>query len=545
MNLLLIDDQIKNQAFINNYLTCQYQMINFKDNQDFDFIDGNYTNIGLIINKNLNQLDDDNLKVIDKLCSIVSKFNIVLDIFDKYYIMRFKYTSQTEYFAELSSKYNITVNVNKGGKKYYSNNNYLEKSLEKFVENFNTNWTFTNNTLLFPKIIKSQMNLLPNNKILLTGGFCIDCFQESYITELYNIETRLWEHSGTIVPYLTRIFHTATTLKNNFVLITGGLSFNFNFQTFDTTLQNCMYYDYIQEQWNQTSDLNIGRMYHSAVLLNNGNVLVTGGSINNQNNSIKSCELYNINDQTWQLVADMKYPRQNHTSHLLPNGKVIVIGGITNTNDDYQTVDVLELYDPETNTWEDVPTTSNSFYFHTSTELNDGRILILGSETNSICEIYDPELNSIISGSSPNYVRYGHTATLLNDGTVMIVGGYIDGNITNTCELYNPNNDTWTIISCLNLARGLHSAILANDNVLVSGGITENVANGSTTSELYLGYLKMNNTLKIISTIKSKPNYLNKFCVNYSINNKYNMNEEKIGKLNNIICRTLENYKSI
>ncbi|CAF1208564.1 unnamed protein product [Adineta steineri] len=82
----------------------------------------------------------------------------------------------------------------------------------------------------------------------------------------------------------TRRFHTASVLSNGKVLVTGG--FNGYIALNSTEL-----YDPLIGTWATTSNMNDGRVYHRASVLSNGKVLVTGGS-NYYVGFLNSAELY-------------------------------------------------------------------------------------------------------------------------------------------------------------------------------------------------------------------------------------------------------------
>jgi hypothetical protein len=83
---------------------------------------------------------------------------------------------------------------------------------------------------------------------------------------------------------------------------------------------------------------------HTATLLRDGRVLVTGGS--DADRAVTSAELYDPASGTWSTTEDMLTPRAAHTATLLLDGRVLVMGG-------YDGIDALasaELYDPGSGT---------------------------------------------------------------------------------------------------------------------------------------------------------------------------------------------------
>jgi len=68
--------------------------------------------------------------------------------------------------------------------------------------------------------------------------------------------------------------------------------------------------------------IQIPRAGHTATLLDNGRVLITGGY--NATQRLASVELYDPVTGTSMLVGTMLMPRYAHTATLLPDGKVVI-----------------------------------------------------------------------------------------------------------------------------------------------------------------------------------------------------------------------------
>jgi hypothetical protein len=195
--------------------------------------------------------------------------------------------------------------------------------------------------------------------------------------------------------------------------------------------------------------MNQYRMGHTATLLNNGMVLITGGIYGGQSYTNRSAELYDPLSGTFSYTTgSMTTPRAFHTATLLNNGKVLIAGG-----DDEYGAGVLssaELYDPVTGTFSATTgTMASRRYSHTAALLNDGRVLIAGGENGppfvpmASAELYDPVTDTFTDAASMSTPRASHTATLLNNGTVLIAGGVdASGNVLAGAELYQPTTLT-------------------------------------------------------------------------------------------------------
>src|SRR5262252_6423803 len=71
------------------------------------------------------------------------------------------------------------------------------------------------------------------------------------------------------------------------------------------------------------------------------------------------------------LVQPMNQFRRLHTATLLQNGKVLVAGGSPLDQDV-----TSELFDPVTQTWTNSGALNIAREFHTATLLNDGRVMV-------------------------------------------------------------------------------------------------------------------------------------------------------------------------
>jgi len=179
---------------------------------------------------------------------------------------------------------------------------------------------------------------------------------------------------------------------------------------------------------------------------------------------------------TFTATGAMATARDLHTATLLPNGKVLVSGG-------WGAVGALasaELYDPATGLWSATGSLATVRVFHAATLLPNGRVLVSGGSAGvgaiASAELYDPVTSLWTATGSMATTRYGHTATLLPNGRVLVSGGL---GTTNTylasAELYDPATGTWTATGALATARQVHTAtLLPNGKVLVSGGVDTN-----------------------------------------------------------------------
>src|SRR3989442_1245729 len=75
-----------------------------------------------------------------------------------------------------------------------------------------------------------------------------------------------------------------------------------------------------------TGPMTAGRTRHSATLLADGKVLVSGGE-RVMGVRLATAEIYDPATGTWTATGPMFFGRDAHTATLLPNGKVLIAGG--------------------------------------------------------------------------------------------------------------------------------------------------------------------------------------------------------------------------
>jgi Galactose oxidase, central domain/Kelch motif len=237
--------------------------------------------------------------------------------------------------------------------------------------------------------------------------------------------------------------------------------------------------------WANTGSLNTAREDHTATLLPDGKVLVSGGANNNSGVYVfpASTELYDPASGIWTTTSSLNTPRGDHTATYLPSGKVLVAGGQYWNGSAYICLSSAELYDPTGRTWTTTGSLNAARYSHTATLLSNGKVLVAAgwngpdNDATNSAEIYDPASGTWTVTGSLNAARYLHTATLLTNGQVLVAGGAGDldtGYSTlSSAELFNPTNDTWTPTGSLNTERQYHTAtLLPNSKVLVVGAWT-------------------------------------------------------------------------
>ena len=227
-----------------------------------------------------------------------------------------------------------------------------------------------------------------------------------------------------------------------------------------------------------TGSLNTARYFHTATLLANGEVLVTGGlGANGIYAPLASAELYNPTKGKWTVTGSMSIGRVAFTATLLPNGEVLVAGGSGYTASCSATA---ELYNPSTGQWTSTGSMTQSRCYHSATLLPTGEVLVAGGvdslfnfpDTSASAELYNPSTGTWQTTGSLNTSRAGEVASLEN-GRVLVAGGYNTSNGTTTglasAELYDPSTGLWASTASMRLALPTPTTpvLLPNSDVLI------------------------------------------------------------------------------
>jgi hypothetical protein len=211
------------------------------------------------------------------------------------------------------------------------------------------------------------------------------------------------------------------------------------------------------------------REQHTATLLADGSVLVTGGFDGAR--PLAGAERYDPRTRSWSRAERLAVARGAHTATRLADDRILVAGGFTAAGATTE----AELYDPAGRTRMPAAAMVGARESHTATLLPDGDVAVAGGNSTagptSTVELYDPRSGAWTATSSMATARYAHVATLLATGRLLVTGGYARGGVTASVEIYDPASDVWWSAPSMALPRDQHtSALLPTGTVLLAGG---------------------------------------------------------------------------
>jgi hypothetical protein len=344
--------------------------------------------------------------------------------------------------------------------------------------------------------------LLPSGRVIVAGGLSasLDYAQQQIIdsADQYDPSTAVFQS----VAKVTRSNHTATLLPNGDLLFLGGYSAIVPSGPNDHPVTpvptaTAEILSAATGTIQPAGDIGIARAGHTATLLANGKILITGGYVASPSalNPIptSTSALYDPASGTSSPTGDMSVARSGHLAILLRNGKVLVFGAGS-----------AELFDPATNSF--TPTGSPAFrgggssdwgIGPTATLLPNGKVLVTGGWVRDplyypwvaidTAEIYDPAAGQFAPTGKLTIARSSHTATLLPNGTVLIAGGYTkppinddDAPIIATTEIFDPQTNSFTPGHAMKIPRESHTATLLLDGTILFVGGSWDSPNTST-----------------------------------------------------------------
>lgn len=269
-----------------------------------------------------------------------------------------------------------------------------------------------------------------------------------------------------------REFHTATLLTNGKILITGGFSGNGPFSTW----ASAEIYDPTNGNFTATGDMNSARHMHTATLLPNGKVLLAGGCFQNGGPGQASAELYDPATAAFSSTGSMTTPRCLHTASLLNNGKVLIAGG--------SALQTAEIYDPSTGTFTATGDMTEPGA-DTATLLPNGKVLVTRSTrffVENHADLYDPATGTFTrTGDIIDYSTTGQyppaipgqepSAILLTNGRVLVAGGAAGDFYSSSAEIYDPAAGAFSATGKMTAAIGYWqaAALLPEGRVLITG----------------------------------------------------------------------------
>jgi hypothetical protein len=187
-----------------------------------------------------------------------------------------------------------------------------------------------------------------------------------------------------------------------------------------------------------------------------------------------SAEVYDASANTWTALASMSEPRNEAQAVALDDGGVLVAGGTDNAG---VATGTAEIYDPETAAWKATGTMLTARRLFAMTKLRDGRVLAVGGANAdgyvAAAEVYDPATREWSPAGALRVSASGPSATLLRDGRILVAGGLGGPGpaFSARADVYDPATGEWTAVGDMSRPRFVAGlAVLADGTAMIVGG---------------------------------------------------------------------------
>lgn len=264
---------------------------------------------------------------------------------------------------------------------------------------------------------KAQIQIKPID-LKIKMGMLIVVFMFIIINQLIKVSTGEGKFI-TIAKMITpRKFYSTVLLDNGEVLVTGG------YNKKETTNQAELY-NPKTKTFSQTSSMIYPRDFHTSLLLKNGNALILGGMRQIANEPTENVEIYDTKTQKFFQKGKIKYKNIQNKAILLPDGKVFILYSLIKTKSGKST-NLAEIYNPDNGTSKVIGQTILEHQNPTLALMPNNKIFISGGDKTSNAEIYDYNKNKFILTTKPTSIssRKEHLNAIsinLNDKKILLI----------------------------------------------------------------------------------------------------------------------------
>jgi N-acetylneuraminic acid mutarotase len=227
------------------------------------------------------------------------------------------------------------------------------------------------------------------------------------------------------------------------------------------------------DNWTSKASMPTSR-YHFATAVYDDKIYCIGG-LTVENETISETginEVYDPETDTWEQKASMPTPRMRLDASVV-NGKIYLIGGHTVSN--YIVSNSCDVYDPISDSWTTKELSPPHSFVPEASVVIDNKIYFLGKKSTQLppyieafIQIYDPETDVWTTGN-PAPLYTSTASVCATTGIYAPKRMHVfdpDGHY-----VYDPASDTWTNATQMPTIRGYTGVGVINDTIYVVGGI--------------------------------------------------------------------------
>lgn len=317
---------------------------------------------------------------------------------------------------------------------------------------------------------------LSDGRVLLVGGYSDTLKADLGAAELFDPRTRTFAATGPLTT--PRRAQVAALLDDGRVLVVGG---DVGFGT-PTVLSSVERYDVSSGRWTSLPDVAVPRSHHTVSILRDGRVLIVG-SIDYANDGAgsPSVELCAKDGSACRVTTSLSVARASHTASLLRDGRVLVTGGGARIFDEQSSLHATSaIFEPASEGWTPGPPLPSARFDHVAVTLGDGTTLLVGGSlapqgqriSSEVLSLGPTESAFTIAGAL-TIPRWLHGATLLPGDRLLVVGAaapfYLASSVATT-EVYDVGARMSSPLPDLEPMYWHTQTALADGRVLVAGG---------------------------------------------------------------------------
>ncbi|MDE0427067.1 MAG: sigma-70 family RNA polymerase sigma factor [Candidatus Poribacteria bacterium] len=243
--------------------------------------------------------------------------------------------------------------------------------------------------------------------------------------------------------------------------------------------------------WELITEIPTKRTNFSTVVVDDKIYLIGGTLFENGRGpfGLSTVEVYDPKTNIWQRGTDMPTPRAGARTAVV-NGTIYVFGGysgIDNRGENFKFLDIVEAYDPQTDTWvrkQDMPFPCSNF----GIGVVAGKVYTIGGladsnkeESNSLkwtdrVEVYDPQTDTWAERAKMPTRRDYFGVGVVNNRIYVIGGrgwpqvGNPSGTFLTVVEEYNPETNQWRKKNDILDLRLYSSTVVVDDQIYLIGG---------------------------------------------------------------------------
>lgn len=304
-----------------------------------------------------------------------------------------------------------------------------------------------------------------------------EAFNPLRTAEVFDPKTNRWSAAGEMRDARTE--HSAALLEDGRVIVTGGLNENLDM------VSTAEIFDPETGGWSEHGNMRTIRRGHFTLPLHDGRVVVVGGSGRamgglgilaniSASGALVSTEIYDPETNQWSQANDMREGHSGGLALVLNDGRVLVAGGYNQA----ESLASSEIFDPRVGEWTRTKSMARKTFANAASVLADGSVLFTGGFGISRpgggippgSEIFDPKTNGWRRAPDTVHGRMGHTNTLLPDGRIVTVGGSTAHGPVSTAEYMNPETLSWSELAPMSVKRSKHTATLLHDGRILVAG---------------------------------------------------------------------------